>query len=268
MPADYSSLPGLKTDFPSDRLLRITMSNGPMNTLDFEMHHALAEVWRTIDADPDVNAVVLTGEGKTFSAGGNYELLREQLDDFEIRTRLWKDGRNLMQNIIDCSKPVVSAINGPAAGGALAAALLSDITVVGKTAKLVEGNTRFGIAACDGGVLIWPLLCGMAKAKYYLLTSDSFTGEEAEKMGLVTMSVDDDKVVETAMGIAEKLVKAPPSAIRWTKLTLNLWLKSTWPAFEASLAYGFAGFGGPEAREGLAALQERRRPIYDPRSYV
>jgi enoyl-CoA hydratase len=121
------------------------------------------------------------------------------------------------------------------------------------------------VAAGDHAAIVWPLLCGMAKAKYYLMLCDTLTGEEAERIGLVSLVADDEKVVETAIGIAERLRDGPPAAIRWTKHALNNWLRMAGPTFDASLAMEFMGFSGPEVQEGLAALQEKRGPKFDPK---
>lgn len=239
-----------------------------MNTLDLDTHHSLVEIWRQVDGDPDVNAVLLTGKGEVFSAGGDFEMVESIINDYNVRCRMWKEGRNLVLNMLECSTPIVSAIRGSAAGGGLAAALLADVSVVSRTAKLVDGHTRLGLAADDHAVAIWPLLCGMAKAKYYLMTSEALTGEEAERIGLVTFAVDDSDVAERALEVAIKLANGAPTAVRWTKVALNGWLRSAWPSFEASLAFGILGFSGPETAEGLASLREKRAPGFQPRSYV
>jgi enoyl-CoA hydratase len=166
--------------------------------------------------------------------------------------------------VINCSKPVVSAMHGPAVGAGLVAGLLADISIASKTARIIDGHTRLGVAAGDHAAIVWPLLCGMAKAKYYLLLCETLTGEEAERIGLVSMVADDGKVVETALAAAEKLGAMPPAAVRWTKHALNNWLRLAGPTFDASLAMEFMGFSGPEVQEGLAALKERRRPKWDP----
>lgn len=264
----YPGYAGLRLDWPAERVLRVTMSRGAMNSMDFELHHDLAGIWRLIDADPDVSAVVLTGEGRAFSAGGDFDMVERIIEDHDFRCRMWKDGRALVENILGCGKPVVSAINGPAAGGALAAALLADVSVAARTAKLVDGHTTLGVAADDHAVAIWPLLCSMAKAKYYLMTSEPITGEEAERLGLVTFCVDDGEVMTRALEIATRLAAGAPNAIRWTKHALNNWVRAAWPAFEASLAFGILGFAGPEAAEGLAALREKRPARFNPTSYV
>jgi enoyl-CoA hydratase len=265
---EYPEYESLRLDWPAEHVLRVTLSRGKMNALDFAMHRDLTAIWRLIDRDPAVGSVLLCGDGTAFSAGGEFDMIERILADYDFRMVMWKEGRQLVQNLIECGKPIVAAIDGAAAGGGLTAALLSDVTVAGRTAKIVDGHTTLGIAADDHAVLIWPLLCGMAKAKYHLLTCEPLTGEEAERIGLVSVCVDDDAVQDKALEIAIRLAAGAPSAIRFTKHSLNSWLKTAWPAFEASLAFGILGFTGPEAREGLDALQERRAPNFNPRSFV
>ncbi|WP_068071542.1 enoyl-CoA hydratase/isomerase family protein [Novosphingobium lentum] len=262
---DYASL---KLDWPVARVLRITLSRGKMNAMDFQLHHDLGHIWALIDKDPDVNAVVVTGEGRAFSAGGDFDMIENIIADHDFRCKMWKDARSMIDGMLNCSKPIVSAINGAAAGGGLAVALLADISVAAKSAKLVDGHTVLGVAADDHAVAIWPLLTSMAKAKYYLMTSEAIPAEEAERIGLVSFCVPDEDCVPRAIEIAEKLAKGAPAAIRWTKLSLNNWIKAHWPAFEASLAFGILGFTSPEAREGLDALKEKRAPEFNPLSYV
>jgi enoyl-CoA hydratase len=165
-------------------------------------------------------------------------------------------------NVIDCSKPVVSAIHGPAVGAGLVAALLADVSVAARSARIIDGHTRLGVAAGDHAAICWPLLCGMAKAKYYLLTCEAMSGEEAERIGLVSLCVDDDEVQAKALEVATTLAGGAQSAIRWTKHTLNHWYRLLGPVFDASLAFEFYGFGGPDAVEGLAAHRERREPRF------
>src|SRR4029079_1177174 len=159
------------------------------------------------------------------------------IDDFETRTRVLREARDIVMNVINCSKPIVSAVHGPAVGAGLVAALLADVSVVGRTARIIDGHTRLGVAAGDQAAICWPMLCGMAKAKYYLLTCRTLTGEEAERIGLVSLCVDDDKLLDNALEIASELADGAQSAIRWTKHTLNHWYRSMGPVFDASLAY-------------------------------
>jgi enoyl-CoA hydratase len=202
----YPDYEHLELDWPEPHVLRIMLHRGTMNSLDFQMHSDLGAVWRLVDADPDVSAVVLGGRGGAYSAGGDFDMVQRIIDDYDFRCQMWREGRVLVQNMLDCGKPIVSAISGAAAGGGLATAILADVSVAGRTVKIVDGHTKLGVAADDHAVAIWPLLCGLAKAKYYLMTSDALTGEEAERIGLVTFCVDDDQVDERALQIAARLV--------------------------------------------------------------
>ena len=263
----YKDYTRLKLDRPAPRVLRITMDNpGRMNAADARMHWELAYIWREIDADPDVSAVILTGAGKAFSAGAELDLVEAMTRDFATRTAVWKEARDLVHSIIDCSKPIVSAIQGPAVGAGLVAGLLADIPIAARSARIIDGHTRLGVAAGDHAAIIWPLLCGMAKAKYHLLLCEPVSGEEAERIGLVARCVDDEALADTALEVAKRLAAGAPSAVRWTKHALNHWLRLAGPTFDASLALEFLGFTGPEIQEGLASLREKRAPNFPPDS--
>lgn len=257
---DLKSLGAIRHD---DGILEIIFSQpGRLNALDEQAHGELADIWPRIDRDPAVRAVLIRGDDGTLSAGGDLDMVERIMNDWETRVRALREARDIVYGIVNCSKPVVSAIEGPSVGAGLAAALVADISVAGRSARIIDGHTRLGVAAGDHAAFIWPLLCGIAKAKYYLLTCESLNGEEAERIGLVSLVSDDDRVVETARGVAQKLAKGAPQALAWTKQTLNNWLKTMGPTFEASLAYEFVGFTGPESREGLSALREKRKPEF------
>jgi enoyl-CoA hydratase len=258
----YAAFPHLKLDRPADGVLRITLDGPGLNAVDHDVHRELADVWLAIDRDPETNVALIQGAGKAFSAGGSFELLDSIMSDYAVRTRVMREARDLVLNVIGCSKPLVSAIHGPAVGAGLVAGLLADVSVVARTARIIDGHTRLGVVAGDHAAICWPLLCGMAKAKYYLLTCDTLTGEEAERIGLVSLCVDDDQVHARAMEVATQLSGGAQSAIRWTKQTLNNWYRSQTAALDASLAYEFYGFGGPDAREGLTSHTEKREPRF------
>jgi len=263
MKVDYDSYRFLKILRPAPRILEIVMSNpGKLNSLDRHGHAELAEIWRDADADPEVSCVLLRGEGGNYSAGGDLGLIDEMVGDWDTRVRAWREARDIVYNVINCSKPIVAAIEGPAVGAGLSAAMVADVVVVGRTARIIDGHTRLGVAAGDHSAIVWPLLCGMAKAKYYLLLCETLTGEEAERIGLASLCVDDDKVIETARGVCDKLLRLPPTAVRWTKYALNNWLRAAGPTFDASLALEFLGFSGPDIGEGVKALREKRRPNF------
>lgn len=258
----YDDLPALRFDRPSDGVLRITLDAPGLNAVGPDAHAQLADVWRVVDRDPLTRVAILRGAGKGFSAGGSFELVDSVIGDEAIRLRTMREARDLVVNVIDCSKPIVSAVHGPAVGAGLVAALLADVSIVGRTARIIDGHTRLGVAAGDHAAICWPLLCGMAKAKYLLLTCDPVTGEEAERIGLVSICVDDDQVQSRALEVAEQLAAGAQAAIRWTKHTLNHWYRSQLPTFDASLAYEFLGMGMADAREGLTSLQEKRPPRF------
>jgi enoyl-CoA hydratase len=240
-------------------VLEVVMSKeGRLNAADRSMHRQLAEVWLAIDRDPQVRVALVRGAGDSFSAGGDFDMIEDIINDFEARVVVLREARDLVYNVVNCSKPVVSAIRGPAVGAGLVVGLLADVSVVGRTARIIDGHTRIGVTAGDHAALVWPLLCGMAKAKYHLMLCEPLTGVEAERIGLVSLCVDDDAVYDTALSTARRLAAGSASALRWTKYTLNNWLRMAGPTFDASLALEFLGFTGPDAREGLEAAREKR----------
>lgn len=258
----YAGLPDLAIDRPAPGVVRITLDAPGLNAVSPAVHGQLADVWRVVDRDPDARVALLQGAGSAFSAGGSFELIDSVLNDETARLRTLREARELVVNLIDCSTPIVSAIHGPAVGAGLVAGLLADVSVVARTARIIDGHTRLGVAAGDHAAVCWPLLCGMAKAKYYLLTCDTLTGEEAERIGLVSLCVDDDQVHARALEVATQLAEGAQAALRFTKHTLNHWYRSQLAAFDASLAYEFLGFAGPDAREGLASHVEKRPPRF------
>jgi len=264
----YARYTRLRFDRPHPRVLRITMDNGRMNTADDIMHAELGDIWRDVDRDPTVNAVIITGAGKVFSAGGDFKMIQDMTDDFETRSRVWKEARDIVYNVVNCSKPVVSAMRGVAVGAGLVCGILADVSIATRDCRIVDGHTRLGVAAGDHAAIIWPLLCGMAKAKYYLLLCEQLLGEEAERIGLISLTAEDADLDAKAVEIAVKLAEGAQSAIRWTKYSLNNWLRQMGPTFDASLALEFMGFSGPEVKEGMASHLEKRKPSFPPGSVL
>ena len=268
--ADYlDTYEKLTFERPYPHVLRITMGDPTkLTSVDHQTHIELTRIWRDIEMDNEISAVILTGGQKAFSAGGDFGIIQRAMEDFHFRTQIWKETRDLVYNLINCSKPIISAMRGPAVGAGLVCGLLSDIPIASKNARLIDGHTRLGVAAGDHSAVIWPLLCGMAKAKYYLLTCDPISGEEAERIGLIALAVDDAELDDKALEIATKLAKGAPSAIRWTKYALNNWLRMAGPAFDASLGFEMLGLTSPEVREGLNSHLEKRPPVFDQTSRV
>ncbi|HUY23431.1 MAG TPA: enoyl-CoA hydratase/isomerase family protein [Acidimicrobiales bacterium] len=261
--ADYDDFEHLAFDRRSDGVVVVTLDRPEvLNAANVRMHREMSEVWAVVDADPDARVAVVTGAGRAFSAGGDLDMIAEMTDDYEALLAQWRDARGIVENMLAATKPVVSAINGVAVGAGLAVALMADISIVGESARLSDGHVRLGVAAGDHAALLWPLLCGMAKAKYYLLTADFLEGPEAERIGLVTKCVPDDRVVAEALEVAARLARGSATAVQWTKRVMNQWLRQASPVFGESVALEMLGFLGPDAREGLAAVRERREPRF------
>jgi enoyl-CoA hydratase len=249
---------------PEGGILELVIANkGRLNAATESMHRDLAEVWRAIDVDDAVRAVIVRGEGANFSSGGDFAMIERMIEDEATLIRVWKEASDLVYNLINCSKPVVSAIRGSAVGAGLAIALLADVSIAAEDARILDGHTRLGVAAGDHAVIIWPLLCGLAKARYHLLTNKPLSGTEAERIGLVALAVPDAKVLDTALDTARALAAGSATAIRWTKHALNNWLRLAGPSFDTSLALEFLGFKLADVREGLAAAREKRPAHFD-----
>jgi enoyl-CoA hydratase len=244
------------------------MDNGRMNSADDAMHAELAEIWRDVDRDPTVNAAIITGAGKVFSAGGDFKMIQSNIDDHTARIRQWKEAREIVYNVINCSKPVVSAMRGVAVGAGLVCGILADVSIATKDCRIIDGHTRLGVAAGDHAAIIWPLLCGMAKAKYYLMLCEQILGAEAERIGLISIAVEEGELDDRSVEIATRFAEGAQSAIRFTKYALNNWLRQAGPIFDASLGLEFLGFTGPEVKEGLASHLEKRKPSFPGGSVV
>jgi enoyl-CoA hydratase len=259
----YAAFGSLELDRPAEHVLRLTLRNeGRLNAVGPAMHGELAAVWRTIADDDETRSVLVRGTGGAFSAGGDLDLVLEIASDPAVRARVFREARELVYNVIDCPKPIVSAITGHAVGAGLAVGLLADISIASPQARILDGHTKLGVAAGDHAALVWPLLCGLAKAKYHLLLCEPLDGREAERIGLVSLCVPEAELEETALGIAQRLAEGAQQAIRHTKLALNNWLRTAGPIFDASLALEFLDMAGPDVHEGVAAVRERRRPDF------
>jgi enoyl-CoA hydratase len=259
----HESFPDLLLDQRPDGVLVITMNRPEtLNATDEALHRQLADVWREVSRDPEVRVAVITGAGTAFSAGGDLRMIEAAVGEFAGASMLMREARDLVQGILDCEKPIISAINGVAVGAGLVVGLMADISIIAEEARFTDGHLRLGVAAGDHAAMLWPLLCGMAKAKYYLLTSEFIDGREAERIGLVSKCVPGDRLMDEALRVAVRLADGPQMALRWTKRALNGWLQASSPIFEASLGLEMLSFLGEEAAEGVAALREKRRPDF------
>jgi enoyl-CoA hydratase len=262
---DYSQYKDLKVRRLETGIVEIVMGEeGKLAVATANAHGEMARIWLDIDRDPEVRVAILRGAGKGFSAGGDLAMVEQMTHDFAVRARVWREARDLVYNMINCSKIIISAMHGPAVGAGLVAGLLADISIAAKNARLIDGHTRLGVAAGDHAAIVWPILCGMAKAKYYLLTCEQISGEEAERIGLVSLTCEEAELQAKALEVARKLAAGAQTALRWTKYSLNNWLRMAGPAFDASLALEMLGFTGPEVKEGIASHREKRKPSFPP----
>jgi len=255
--------PSLEFHGPEPGILELVIANPDrMNAATQAMHRDLALLWRAVDADEAVRVVVVRGAGEHFSAGGDFAMIERMIEDQATLVRVWKEASDLVYNLINCAKPVVAAIRGNAVGAGLAIALLADVSIAAENARILDGHTRLGVAAGDHAVMIWPLLCGLAKARYYLLTNEPMSGADAERLGLVGRCVPDSQVVSTAFEVARKLASGSVTAIRFTKHALNNWLRLAGPSFDASLALEMLGFRLDDVRKGLEAVRQKSKPAF------
>ncbi len=258
-----TAFPSLELDRPAPHVLRLTLrAAGKLNAVSATMHRELVSIWPAIGADDETRAVIVQGADGAFSAGGDLDLVEEIANDYETRLRVFHEARDLVYNVINCPKPIVSAMTGPAVGAGLAVGLLADISIATPKARIVDGHTKLGVAAGDHAAIVWPLLCGLAKAKYHLLLCEPVDGVEAERIGLVSLCVPEEELAERALSIAQRLAEGSQPAIRHTKLALNNWLRLAGPSFDASLALEFLDMTGPDVREGVTAVREKRPPAF------
>jgi enoyl-CoA hydratase len=261
----YAAFDRLLFDRPAQHVLRVTI-NAPdrMNALDVRAHRQMETIWAQIDADPETRVTIVTGAGRGFCAGAALEgIPTDPPDPHQQYCTSFREATNLVSGLVNARKPIVSAINGPAVGAGLAIALLADIPIAAKTAKLLDGHVRIGVTAGDHAAIIWPLLCGMAKAKYFLLTNEPMTGEEAERNNLVALAVDADQLEAKSIEVATKLAKSAPTAVRMTKYVLNHWLRQNQAIFDLSAAFEMANVSSSEAQEAIRALTTKTEAVFD-----
>src|SRR3984957_14409103 len=260
-PMKYDEYQYLEFTRHDDGILLITINRPDvLNATNARLHWELSRVWRDIDDDPETNVVIITGKGRAFSAGGDLDMIETMKNNHANISQAMREAGDIVYNIVNCEKIIISAINGVAVGAGLAVALLADITIASESMRITDGHLRLGVAAGDHAVILWALLCGMAKAKYYLLTADFIDGKEAERIGLVSKCVPSDQLMDKAFEVARKIARGPQQAARLTKRSLNNWLKTFGPHFDASLAFEMLGFFSEDLKEGVNALKEKRQP--------
>jgi len=261
---NYSDFQFLKFDHKPNGVLLITINRPEvMNATNGRLHWELTKVWGVVNDDPKTKVAVITGAGdKAFSAGGDLNWITNMVGNAETINMVMNEASDIVYNVMACDKPVISAINGVAVGAGLAVAMMADISIMAEEAKITDGHVKLGVAAGDHAAICWPLLCGMAKAKYYLMTAEFVSGKEAERIGLVSLCVPRAQLMDKAMEVADKLAAGSQQAIRFTKRSLNGWMNMARPIFESSLAMEMLCFLGEDAKEGVAAVKEKRAPKF------
>lgn len=240
----------IRVERPSPGVVLFTLDRPErMNATNDALHADLAALPRRLDQDDEARVAVVTGAGRAFSVGGDYAEVADGGYDGKVRM-MWET-MALVSGLVDGRKLIVSAINGPAAGAGLALALLADISIANEDANLSDGHARIGLAAGDHAALIWPLLCGMAKAKRYLLTGHKLTGREAERIGLVSECAPAADVLPRALALAAELAGQSPAAAQLTKRALNGWLRAAMPTFEASLGFEMVTAFSPDLAQAV-----------------
>jgi enoyl-CoA hydratase len=229
------------------------------NAVDDVLHRELGELPRDTDLDPEAKVLLITGAGSAFCAGGDSEGLHPS-------RKMWLEAGRLVNALLDCQKPVITAVNGYAMGLGATLALLGDVVFAARSAVFADTHVRMGIAAGDGGQVIWPLLMGVNRAKYFLMTGDRISGEEAERMGLVNFLVEDDALIERALELADRLAAGPGCAISASKLAINQYIKLVSNVvLPLSLKLEEWTMTTDDFREGVMAFTEKREARFSGR---
>jgi enoyl-CoA hydratase len=260
---NFTDYEHLRFERLGDGVLRMTLDRPErLNAAHEPMHTELARVWTDIHRDRETRSVIVTGAGSAFSAGGDLGMVQRLAGNYPAVIEMLQETQELVHNMVNCDTPIVSAINGTAVGAGLVVALLADVSIAAEGIRVTDGHLRLGVAAGDHAAIVWPLLCGMAKAKYYLLTADFIDAAEAERIGLISLCVPSDELMERAIEVATRMATGPQHAVRLTKHALNNWLRLAGPTFDVSAAYEMLTFMGDDVVEGSDAIRAKRPPSF------
>jgi enoyl-CoA hydratase/carnithine racemase len=232
------------------------------NAVSPRMHFELSEIWPRISADPEIDAVILTGAGKHFCVGADVKGL--DAGAFKHRGSMTTEARLVVTTLLEVEQPIIAAINGDAIGLAATIALFCDITVAAETARIADPHVRIGLVAGDGGAVIWPHLIGPNRAKEFMMRGSMINGAEAARIGLVNYAVPAGDVMKKATELARELADGPRWAIRWTKVSVNKVLKeSVNLVLDTSLAFEEVSMKLPDHQEATRAFVEKRKPVFN-----
>jgi enoyl-CoA hydratase len=246
------------------RVLEITINRPEsLNAVDAELHTELARIFVELDEDRESDVIILTGAGRAFCAGGDVNWMQDAIDDptsFEMTCR---EAKRIVYSILDCEKPIIAALNGPAVGLGATLALFCDLIIADEDTYISDPHVSIGMVAGDGGAAIWPQLIGYARAKEYLLLGDRISAKEAERIGLITRTAPASDLREVVMTYANRLCSGPQQAIRFTKLSINIGLRDLVnKTIDASLAYESLTNISADHQEAVNAFREKRKPTF------
>lgn len=232
-----------------------------LNAVDAKLHTELSEIFADISKDAATKVVVLTGKGRSFSAGGDLKWLQAMTS--EERDTLFREARRIIVDMLDVEQPIIAAVNGAAMGLGATIALFSDIIIAADDARIGDPHVRVGVVAGDGGAVIWPWLVGTARAKEFLMTGDILDAKEAERIGLINRVVPPAKLLPAAMELATRFANGPTGAIRGTKASINKILRDTVNlVLDTSLALEKESFTTADHKEAISAFLEKRPPHF------
>jgi enoyl-CoA hydratase/carnithine racemase len=254
----YDLPPSIEVE--ADGPVRIIRLNRPdqLNASNHELHEGLAALWPQLDEDTDARAAVLTGNGRAFSAGGDFDYLRELTEDTDLRAQTMVSGRRIVTGMVACKVPVVAAVNGPAVGLGCSLVALSDIVYMAESAHLADPHVAVGLVAADGGPITWPLLTSLQLAKEYALTGERIPARRAAEIGLANHVCPDDAVFDEALACARKIAALPRQATQDTKRILNLHLeRAVLATLDFALTAEERSFTSPELKANLDRLQSK-----------
>jgi enoyl-CoA hydratase len=249
------------------RVLTLALNNGQrLNAIEDRLHTELARIFRFAADDPESDVIVLTGTGKAFCAGGDFDWFQQMIDEPVRFERIAVDAKEIVFSLLDLEKPIIAKVNGPAAGLGATIALFCDVIFMAEDAVILDPHVRAGLVAGDGGAVIWPQLIGYARAKHYLMTGEAVNAAEALQMGLVNY-VSPRAELDTAVeAYADRLADGATRAIRWTKTSVNIALKQlAHSIMDASIAYEISTNVAHDHQEAVRAFKEKREPQFTDR---